>query len=240
VLKTYILLCHQLRAPLYNTRNATQQLLETCSAADEDAQKLLRIANRNIQSMVTIVEKGLTLAGVYSGAYDGSASTTCDLKHCAIRAIESLGGERSPWEVIRLICSGAADDKVVVRGRGFHLEQVVAALTANALQYGRLPDKDAAPVMVELAVEGETARVSVSDKGPGIPDDEQAKLFEPFYRAPCTSDMRQDGLGLGLALVRSIVESYGGTVGVKSSVGNGSTFWFTLALASSGELCLNC
>jgi signal transduction histidine kinase len=75
---------------------------------------------------------------------------------------------------------------------------------------------------------GESERVSVSDTGIGIPADKLEKVFEPFYQIDGSSTRRFGGAGLGLAIVRQIVEAHGGEVGVSSEAGKGSTFYFTV------------
>lgn len=100
-------------------------------------------------------------------------------------------------------------------------------LLLNALRY-----RGEEPARIEVTAE-ETpdgmVRFEVADDGVGIPKDEQGRLFEMFYRASNTSSV--EGTGIGLALVARIVEAHGGEIGVDSTPGSGSTFWFTLPAA---------
>jgi two-component system sensor histidine kinase KdpD len=73
-------------------------------------------------------------------------------------------------------------------------------------------------------------RVTVADRGPGIPPGSGALLFDAFYRAPSTA--HQDGVGLGLAIVKAIVQAPGGSVGAEPRRGGGSRFWFELPTAA--------
>jgi PAS domain S-box-containing protein len=113
--------------------------------------------------------------------------------------------------------------------------QVVTNYLTNALKYAPA-DR---PVVVRLEVAGASATVSVRDQGPGIPADEQTRVWELYHRAPGADVQEgvgvglQVGLGLGLYISRAIVERHGGQVGVESEVGKGSTFWFTLPLATA-------
>jgi signal transduction histidine kinase len=79
-------------------------------------------------------------------------------------------------------------------------------------------------------------RVAVRDHGPGLSAEQQAHLFERFYRVPGIEQQSGSGtgLGLGLYICRTIVERHGGTIGVKSAPRAGSTFWFTLPLPAAG------
>jgi two-component system sensor histidine kinase/response regulator len=109
-----------------------------------------------------------------------------------------------------------------VLGHGPWVEEVWVNYLSNAIKYGGQPPR------IEL---GATVRPDgtvclwVRDNGPGIPPEAQTRLFTPFTRL---DQIRADGHGLGLSIVRRIVEKLGGQVGVESKVGQGSTFFFTL------------
>jgi signal transduction histidine kinase len=105
------------------------------------------------------------------------------------------------------------------------LNQVVSNLVANAFKYGQ-----GRPVIVRVAGNNERdwARLEVTDNGPGIAPELHGRIFEPFKRAVATG--QQDGLGLGLYIVRSIVQQMGGAVHVESRPGSGATFVVELPL----------
>jgi signal transduction histidine kinase len=106
--------------------------------------------------------------------------------------------------------------------------QVVTNYLTNALKYSIA----AMPVDVHLTVEQGLARVAVRDRGPGLPLEEQQRLWQRFYRVAGINVRSGSGVGLGLGLYicRSIIERHYGEVGVQSAPGQGSTFWFTLPL----------
>lgn len=104
------------------------------------------------------------------------------------------------------------------------VERIVANLISNALKYSE--DE----VVVTLARGGSEVVVSVSDRGPGIARGEQPKLFERYYRGD--AQRGREGLGLGLYISRMLVEAQGGRIWVESEVGQGSTFRFSLPVAS--------
>jgi len=108
------------------------------------------------------------------------------------------------------------------------LDQVITNLLTNAVKYS-YPDSQ---IEVRLAAQAADARLEVQDHGPGIPAPEQATLFQPFTRTSVRAPGGEDGTGLGLAIARRIVEGHGGQIGVTSQVGEGSTFWVSLPLAS--------
>jgi signal transduction histidine kinase/PAS domain-containing protein len=111
------------------------------------------------------------------------------------------------------------------------IEQVMTNFLSNALKYS----PEAQPVEVGLQSEGQQVRFWVRDGGPGIPQAEQAHLWERFYRVPGIEVQSGSGVGLGLGLYisKTIIEQHGGQVGVESAPGQGATFWFRLPCPSS-------
>jgi signal transduction histidine kinase len=109
------------------------------------------------------------------------------------------------------------------------IEQVVANYVTNALKFSRTDQA----VEVHLATHDGTVRVSVRDEGVGIPLAEQPHIWERFYQGAQASVQSgsQIGFGIGLHICKAIVEGHQGQVGVESTPGAGSTFWFTLPLA---------
>jgi signal transduction histidine kinase len=109
------------------------------------------------------------------------------------------------------------------------LGQVLVNLILNASKFGP-PSSD---IDVTVSHKGDAVRVAVSDRGPGVPADQAERLFEPYYRAPATAGSGKDGVGLGLSIVKSIVEAHAGRVGVESRRGGGARFWFELPTVST-------
>lgn len=116
-----------------------------------------------------------------------------------------------------------AQEWPVVLGHPSWVEEVWVNYLSNALKYGGDPPQIAIGF---TPIERGWVRFWVQDNGPGIDPADQGRLFAPFVRL---AKSRSEGHGLGLSIVQRIVEKCGGTVGVESIVGNGCTFWFTLA-----------
>jgi signal transduction histidine kinase len=110
-----------------------------------------------------------------------------------------------------------------------HLQQVFHNLVGNAIKFS--PFGSDIRIGARLDDGGRSIRFSISDQGPGIPEDEQALIFKKYYRGRGTRENR-DGVGLGLSISREIVQAQGGNIWVESKRGEGSTFVFTLPVAS--------
>jgi len=102
--------------------------------------------------------------------------------------------------------------------------QVLSNLLSNAIKYS----PDGGGVRIVSAVEGDRIRIGITDQGLGIPDDVKEKLFTKFYRIHNDDRREIGGTGLGLAICKEIIRSHGGEIGVESTLGQGSTFWFNL------------
>ncbi len=127
--------------------------------------------------------------------------------------------ERTGEDLERAGCTLKIDADVPVVGRWdpFRLDQIVTNLLSNAVKYGH-----GKPIEVKVEASGDVARLSVTDHGIGIAPSNQARIFGRFERA--VSERHFGGFGLGLWIVRQIIESHGGAIRVSSEPGQGSTF----------------
>ncbi len=126
------------------------------------------------------------------------------------------------------ICVQAPAELPLVLADADRLERILANLLDNALKYSPA----GSPIVVSLSLREGAVVIAVTDKGPGIPPEEAAHLFERYYRARQAREVRQTGLGLGLYVAKGLVEAHGGRIWVESEVGQGSTFAFSLPLAA--------
>jgi signal transduction histidine kinase len=115
-----------------------------------------------------------------------------------------------------------------VLGDAQRVRQIVDNLVTNAVKY-----TDAGgTVTVSARTEGDAVRVEVRDTGIGIAPEEHARIFDSFTQVDMTSTRKRGGVGLGLSIVKALVEAHGGRLGVESALGAGATFWFTLPIAA--------
>jgi len=146
---------------------------------------------------------------------------------------QAVGEQRQAAPTRTLLLQLLAAQPVPVYADAGRLGQVVTNYLTNALKYS--PTEQ--PVVVGLDVTGHEARVWVRDQGPGLPPEEQARIWERFHRVEGIEVQSGTGVGLGLGLhiCRTIIERHQGQVGVESAPMQGSTFWFTLPLAPTSQ-----
>jgi two-component system phosphate regulon sensor histidine kinase PhoR len=113
---------------------------------------------------------------------------------------------------------------LTIKGNDDDLERLLGNLLENAVKYTPPGGK----VRLQLSLDNNTLRLLVADTGIGISPESMPRIFEEFYRAKNAKEMGQEGTGLGLSLVKHIVDRYHGEIGVESKLGEGSTFIVTL------------
>jgi signal transduction histidine kinase len=229
---------HDLRSPLTTVVGSVQlaaikfnQLAAKLLERDSDLSEPLEAVNRYLNDADQSVER---LSRLVALLFDTSRAQTgsLDLKlaPCDLGPLvqQHIASERlsNPDRTIHVKRRSAAS--IVVQADADRVEEVLANYLSNALKYS--PSNRA--IEVSVTTEGAAARVSVKDHGPGIPADELARIWERFYRAKGirAQSGSASGLGLGLHICKMIIEAHGGHVGATSTVGKGSTFWFTLPL----------
>ncbi len=126
----------------------------------------------------------------------------------------------------------AAPDLPIVRADGGLVRRAVSNLVSNAVKHA----PGSGVVLVRAQQDGDDIIFSVHDRGPGIPQTDQIRLFEKFYRVPQKDNDGTKGSGLGLAIVKSIAQRHGGRVWVHSQEGKGSAFYFSLPVASAEQV----
>jgi len=233
---------HELRTPL-TTIKANVQLAQRRlrgiarqEAADvgdvasrfDVVQELLERAVRQVGVLNRLVSDLLDISRIQADKLElRLRPEPCDLA-AIVREVVEVQRQVSSTRSIRLKISFRKAVPVIADAD--RIVQVVTNYLSNALKYS--PEDRL--VEVSLQVKEQVARVSVRDEGPGLPMSEQERIWERFYQAPRIEkqDNSSVGLGLGLHISRIIIERHQGQVGVESEPGKGSTFWFTLPLAS--------
>ena len=215
---------HELRTPVTSAKGYLQLLDRQLGQETIDRERLKTYTTRiaaGIERLEALVGDLLDASRTQQGRLDLVAAP-CDLAAIggAVLARFEEQIERDRAHTLTL----DAPEPVPGEWDTGRLDQVLTNLLSNALKYS--PEGGTVTLRIHRQ-EGDGARVSVSDQGLGIAPDEQRLLFTPFMRGSAAQG-RISGTGLGLYIVRQIVEGHGGTIGVESAPGHGSTFTFTL------------
>jgi two-component system, OmpR family, phosphate regulon sensor histidine kinase PhoR len=212
---------HELRTPITAVRSAVDTLRLTMDDDRASSDRFVDIIDRNAQRLGALVEDLLDLSRIESKDYKPEAKpvslratadqvltmlrTRIEEKHIDVH--NEIGAELPP---------ARADRRA--------LEQVFTNLLDNAIKYSGAGTH----VRLTATTRDGMLRVEISDTGPGIEPRHLPRLFERFYRVDSGRSRDMGGTGLGLSIVKHLVEAMNGSIGVESTPGSGSTFWFTM------------
>lgn len=215
-------LSHELKTPIFNIQGYITTLIDGGAEDSEMMEKYLQNAERNVERMISLVE---------------------DLD--AIHKLESsrMHLEMEKFDVVKLSKEVMELEEMKAQNRNVHLsfkeeyskpfwvyadkhsiKQVFTNLIVNSIVYGN----EGGNTKVAFYDMDENILVEVADDGPGIDEKHLSRLFERFYRVDKSRSRHQGGTGLGLSIVKHILESHQQTINVRSTIGRGSTFSFTL------------
>lgn len=214
---------HDLRNPLSNVIGYTELLHGSLGLnLTEKQARFINNIQRSTNLMKTLIDDLLTLEKVESERHDVWVDVDLgQLSHDVVETQQSSADLKN--QTLKIL---VGEGNLHIAGNATQLRQAVTNLVGNALKY----TPDAGLVQVSVTSSDADNRVSfeVQDNGYGISEDKQARLFERFYRAQEPGTDHIPGTGLGLSLVKTVIERHGGEVWVRSKLGVGSTFGFWL------------
>ena len=239
---------HELRTPLTSVKanvqlvgrrlkmvadaqeQASTSEAQTLAAKLRTTEDMLARSDRQIDRLARLVNDLLDVSRIQAGKLE-MRPEICDLAGLITDAVQE---QRQTWPE-RVISLDLADDRVPICADPDRIGQVITNFLTNALKYSAEDQPVAVKLSIDQGKQGEQddlARVTVRDRGPGLPPEEQTRIWDRFHRAPGIEQLSGSGVGLGLGLYisRTIVERHGGEIGVGSAVGQGSTFSFTLPI----------
>ncbi len=211
---------HELRTPVAAVRSLVETLASAATDDPDAARRFLRELQDQTERLTALLDDLLELACLDAGRRE-MARDVVVLEDVMGASMEKLSiaakqkGQRMHAQIPK---------DLIVRGDAQALERVMVNLLDNAVKYTH----QGGQITVTATEEGDMTRIEVADSGPGIPEADQSRVFERFYRADRARSRTLGGTGLGLSIVKHIVELHGGQVGVTSTVGEGSTFWVRL------------
>jgi two-component system phosphate regulon sensor histidine kinase PhoR len=231
---------HELKTPLAAIQGFVETLQDDPEMPPATRQRFLERIARQTERLTTLVGDLLTLSRLDDDGGQAEPLPPCDFAAVlrdTVRDLQPLAEKRS----LQLLAD-VPDDGVWVRAEREALRQVAGNLIDNALKYTPAGGRVAVvmngsvggavgtnPALAPFA--GVRCRLDVSDTGIGLSPEDQERVFERFYRVDRARSRDLGGTGLGLSIVKNTVRNLGGEVGVRSTLGKGSTFWVELPVA---------
>ncbi len=215
---------HEFRTPLTSIHGAHYLLAKktqgVASGVREDLQRLLGLQERALGTLKELVDQVLLLNRIEHMSAE-AALQSVGLAEFVRRIVGSIAGSLSS-DRVSLVIELPGDQAVpLVEAQ---MRAAIENLVSNGLKYS----PDTTPVAVKVGIDRESWYLQVSDRGRGIPPQDQEGLFRPFHRASNVGNV--PGTGLGLTIIRRVVEAHRGTLNFKSEVGVGTTFTLTFPL----------
>lgn len=218
-------IAHEFQTPLTSIKAVTTGLLsDSAHMLPEQQRELVSIADESADRLSKLVTDAIHLARTEGGAFrlKRGVHVVSSLVGGALREMKSLTDGRA-------INLSLSDDLPPVWVDADMIQMVLTHLLDNALKYS----PSGTPVSVEAHLSDGRVTVSVANQGPGIPVDEQSRIFEKFYRGK--NDRNLKGTGMGLAIAREIMAAHGQQIWVASQPGQGSEFFLSLPLARGAD-----
>jgi two-component system sensor histidine kinase/response regulator len=218
---------HQLKSPLAAAKQYMDVLLHTSAGTlPPTAAEWLGRSQTRLQEMLDLIDDWLTLAHAERGTL-GQKDATSDLREVVTQLVEASRPQAERANVT--ITVEVPADLPQVTGDAMSLATVISNLLANAVKYNR----PGGTVTIRASSDHSDVHVDVQDTGVGIPAESLPRIFDEFYRVPESKSIA--GTGLGLAICRRVLDELGGSIGVASTPGVGSTFTFRVPRANGAK-----
>jgi two-component system, OmpR family, sensor histidine kinase KdpD len=216
---------HEFRTPLTSIKASVTSLLSNTGLSSDDRQELMTVINEESDRLNRLVGEAAEVAQLESHEFqlDLQDCGVLDLAHRAVADVKQVLGKH-PVEI-------RVPEDLAARLDADRIKEVLVQLLENAAKYS--PPES--PIRITAELKGANLEVNVADQGAGIDDMEQSLIFDKFYRGK-NQRYRVQGTGMGLAIVRAIVEAHGGKIGVTSQLGCGSVFHFVLPVQGGAGL----
>ena len=222
------LVSHELRTPLTSIRGYLDLVLQgEAGEITPEQRRFLEAVERNSGRLLRLVGDLLFVAQADAGRLSLERAGV-DLSELAAHCVEESAPAATEKSVSLVLLAEPVPTLVGDRGR---LAQVLDNLVSNALKF----TPEGGTVQVRTLAEDDHVVLEVEDTGIGIPQEDQPRLFERFFRSAMAEDQAIPGTGLGLAIVKAIVEAHSGEISISSREGMGTTFRILLPLAARAE-----
>jgi two-component system phosphate regulon sensor histidine kinase PhoR len=217
---------HELKTPLFTVQGYILTLMEGAADDEEIRTKYLERANKGVERLTSIIKDLDMIAKLETEGMKMNIETFNILE--LIQNVFDLFEMKAKKRGIKLLFDRVYEFPFFVKGDMERIEQVLINLVVNSIKYGKIGG------ITTVSIENYNSRkfiIKVTDNGEGIKQEHLSRLFERFYRVDQSRSREQGGSGLGLSIVKHIIEAHGETILLKSKFGEGSEFSFTLEKA---------
>lgn len=220
---------HEIRTPMNGVLGMTELLMG--SGLNERQNRFAETAYRSANSLLGIINNILDFSKIEAGKLTlDIADFDLDQVFKSLNDLTCVRAAEKGLEVINRIDPALP---AVLRGDALRLEQILINFASNAVKFTDAGHIVFRARMIAQRVDGIVARFEISDTGIGMSEEQCGRLFQAFEQADSSTSRRFGGTGLGLAICKRLIEMMGGTVGVRSQPGEGSTFWMELPFANA-------
>ncbi|WP_425216274.1 sensor histidine kinase [Tumidithrix helvetica] len=216
---------HELRTPLTLIYGYMQSVLRRGDNLTAQQQEALKIAIAEMEQTIGLLKKMLDAARASDGIEPPHMEALL-VKAEVDKAIKTIQTQHT--RTIQIQPESLLEFEAIAADR-YQLQQILIELMENAIRYSP-PDT---PIVIKLNKIADRMAIGICDQGCGIPDEEHSQIFELFYRVDRSRARTTGGAGIGLAIAKELTEAMGGTIGLQSQQGKGSTFTVMFPISSA-------
>lgn len=211
---------HELRTPLTSVRGSLGLALNADDPLPGEVERLLEIAHQNTERLEMLVDDILDIEKIESGDLEFTPESVApaDVLDEVVQSNASYADQFG----VDLERTVRLDDQQIHVDRD-RLFQILTNFVSNAIKYS--PEGGTVTLNAQPVDEGESVRLSVTDRGEGVPEEFRDKLFDRFTQADASTTRQRQGTGLGLSIAKALTEKMGGSIDFMTEIGEGTTFW---------------
>ena len=215
---------HEIRTPMSGVIGIVELLRST--QLTEEQRQMVDLIQRSGIGLLDVINDILDYSKIEAGRMTVER-TEFALADVVESTAEVIGGHTQS-KTLNIICTVDPKIDATVKGDPVRIRQIILSLMGNVVKFTSTGTVSIEVIAKKITDQEIVALFEVTDTGLGIPEDKQRQLFQPFSQADFSTTRKYGGTGLGLSISKNLIELMGGEIGVRSVVGRGSTFWFTV------------